>query len=262
VRTSSVAAISLSFAAIGGALALASAKSVPAPRASPGLWTVTISSSHGGSQTEQVCLNDLRSAAEVLTCAGPIKAPNPLTSDTVTCKMPIGPSTLETTTSVVTSDDQLTTRVRTEEKSDFPGVSGWSESTITYRRACPVPLKPEQPFVVIKSNGAVVDPFEHTPCMVAALKTVDGVTDPSVGWLRDPRLGPRPIVRYRYPGRNDEQVVVTFVADGDLADPERWEFIAEMSGLHSGDGPYFYGADKVMQLWKERCGVETNVLFQ
>ena len=132
---------------------------------------------------------------------------------------------------------------------------------MTYQGACPVTLKPGQPFVIVKPDGKVIDPFENTPCMVDVLRTVDGVTAPSIGFFQDPDFGPSPFVRYNYPGPDGRSAEVTFVAQGDLADPGKWAFVAQMSGLHGPGGPYVYGADKFMTPWHDRCHVETRILF-
>jgi len=140
----------------------------------------------------------------------------------------------------------------------------WAESTVTYEGACPVPLKDEQPFVVIKPDRTVFDPFQATACMVDALKTIDGVTEPKAGYVWDPAGGPLPFVRYTYPSRNDHRATaVTFKADGRfLDDPAKGQFVATMSGLsRPGEEPDDFGAKRIFKLWNDRCGVTGNIAF-
>jgi hypothetical protein len=140
-----------------------------------------------------------------------------------------------------------------------------AETTMTYEGACPVPLKDEQPFVVVKQDGTIFDPFQPTACMVDVLKTVDGVTVPKAGYVWDSHNGPLPFVRYTFPSRHDRKATaVTFTGDGRfLDDPAKGQFVATMSGLFSpGDkGPDDFGAMKIFKLWKERCGVTGNISF-
>jgi hypothetical protein len=203
-------------------------------------------------------------------------------SETVSCNNIAGKQTM----SVFVSDDGNTIRDRTEREPSTvikqaappPGIdpairkvlesaaqNSWSESTMTYQGACPVPLKDEQPFVVVKQDGTIFDPFQATACMVDVLKTVDGVTAPKAGYVWDSYSGPLPFVRYSYPSRYDHRATdVTFTADGRfLDDPAKGQFMAGMSGLSSpGDeGPDDFGAKKIFKLWKDRCGVTGNISF-
>jgi hypothetical protein len=135
---------------------------------------------------------------------------------------------------------------------------------MTNEGACPVQLKDEQPFVVVKPDGTIVDPFQATTCMVDVLKTVDGVTVPKAGYVWAPSDGPLPFVRYTYPRRNSLKAAdVTFTADGYfLDDPKKGQFVATMSGLSSGvEGPDEFGAEKIIKLWKDRCGVAGGIIF-
>jgi hypothetical protein len=134
---------------------------------------------------------------------------------------------------------------------------------MTYSGACPVTLKSEQPFVIIKPDGAIVDPFQATACMVGVLKTIEGVTAPSAGFFRDPQIGPAPFVRYTYPREDGQAATITFAAKGDLTDPAKWRFMTRMSGLRTPGtgGPYLYGADKFINLWKDRCGVRAGIVM-
>jgi hypothetical protein len=133
---------------------------------------------------------------------------------------------------------------------------------MTYSGACPVTLRSDQPFVIIKADGTVVDPFQATACMVGVLKTIEGVTAPSAGFFRDPQVGPAPFVRYTYPRDDGQAATITFAAAGDPADPTKWGFMTRMSGLHPpGMSPYLYGADKFLKLWNDRCGVRANIVF-
>ncbi len=115
--------------------------------------------------------------------------------------------------------------------------------------------------VIAKSSGAWGDPSEATACMLGALKGAQGVSEPSAGFFWDPIFGRRPFVRYTYPGRNGTKRAVTFAAEGGLADPAKWQFVAKISGLYSpGEkGSDLFGADKVVELWKERCAVNAVI---
>lgn len=156
--------------------------------------------------------------AELWTCAGPVNAPATYrpTNETVSCINVAG----KQTRSVVVSDDGDSIRDRTEFE---PGTAirkaipppgsdpairkllaeaaqnSWTEATMTYEGACPVSLKDEQPFVVVKQDGTIVDPFQATDCMVDALKTVDGVTVPKAGYVWTSDNGPLPFVRCTFP---------------------------------------------------------------
>jgi len=259
------------------ALATASATSVgsQASRASLALWTVTRTTSEGHAPiVERVCLNDTAPPPELQTCAGSIKAPEAQPGKTVavTCTTRLRPGSIKETMSEFTSDNWRVIRDRAERMDDVrdwprgipkPPKTSWSQSTMTYSGACPVPLKPEQPFVIIKPDGTVVDPFQATACMVGVLKTVEGVTEPSAGYFRDSKSGPMPFVRYTYPSRHGDKVAITFHANGDLADPVKWGFMTAMSGLFSlsDAGPDTFGADKITKLWRDRCGVRADILF-
>jgi hypothetical protein len=116
--------------------------------------------------------------------------------------------------------------------------------------------------VIAKTSGAWGDPVEATECMFGALRGVDGVSEPRAGFYRDLIFGRRPFVRYTYPGRDGMKRIVTFAAEGGLLDPLRWQFVAKMSGLYSSKrGPDLYGADKVMEAWKDRCAVNAVIEF-
>ena len=126
---------------------------------------------------------------------------------------------------------------------------------------CPVKMTDDQPFLVVKPDGEILDPFRATKCMVEVLRTVDGATEPKSGYFREPGRGLLPFVRYTYPSRQDHKpTVVTFTAD---ADPTTGGFEASMSGLFASpdNGPDEYGAEKIVQLWKARCGVDAGVNF-
>jgi hypothetical protein len=276
------------FALTVGGLSLApTATSHASPQGhyTQGLWTVMIlSSSHPESKTRRICLNGTAAPAELRTCAGSVNAPETYRAATeaVSCTSMAGKQTM----SVVVSNDANTIRNRTEFEPDVsiraaippsgdnPALrkllakamqKSWAESTMTYEGACPVPLKDEQPFVVVKPDGTIVDPFQAPTCMVDALKTVDGVTAPKAGYVWDPDGGPLPFVRYTYPSRNSSRAAdVTFTADGYfLDDPTKGQFLAAMSGLSSGaEGPDEFGAEKIMKLWKDRCGVAGNIVFR
>ena len=119
-------------------------------------------------------------------------------------------------------------------------------------------------FVVVKVDGTVVDPFQATGCMVDVLKTVDDVTEPMAGYFRDPHDGLLPFVRYTYPSRHShDAAVVSFKADSHFSDdPTKGQFMAVMSGLSRvGEEPDVFGADKIIKLWKDRCGVASNIFF-
>ena len=117
--------------------------------------------------------------------------------------------------------------------------------------------------VIAKSSGAWGDPSEATACMLGALKGAQGVSEPSAGLSWDLIFGRRPFVRYTYLGTDGIRRVVTFAAEGGLRDPARWQFVAKISGLYSpGEkGPDLFGADKVIELWKQRCAVDAVVEF-
>jgi hypothetical protein len=280
------AAIPIFALTVGGMSLAPTATSHASPQGhyTQGLWTVTIlSSSHPEPKTRRICLNGTAAPAELWTCAGPVKAPETFraTTEAVSCTSITGKQTM----SVVVSNDGNTIQNRTEFEPDIsirkavapPGDNpalrklfaeatqkSWAEATMTYEGACPVPLKDEQPFVVVKPDGAIVDPFQATTCMVDALKTVDRVTTPKAGYVWNPNGGPLPFVRYTYPSRNSPRAAdVTFTADGYfLDDPTKGQFVATMSGLFSGsEGPDEFGAEKIMKLWKDRCGVAGNIIF-
>jgi hypothetical protein len=117
--------------------------------------------------------------------------------------------------------------------------------------------------LIAKSSGAWGDPSEATACMLGALKGVRGVSEPSVSFSRDLIFERRPFVRYTYPGSNGTRRAVTFAAEGRLADPARWRFVAKISGLYSPgeNGPDLFGADNVIELWKQRCAVNAVIEF-
>jgi hypothetical protein len=125
-------------------------------------------------------------------------------------------------------------------------------------------MRDDQTLIILKPDGTVFDPSRTTSCMLDALKTVGGVTAPTVGFIWDPEDGPRPFIRYTYPSRlGGIPTEITYTAGGELgSDPERWQYFAPMSGLHStGEGPDTFGADKIAKLWKNRCGVDAIVFF-
>ena len=139
----------------------------------------------------------------------------------------------------------------------------WVQSTMTYEGVCPVPMQDDQPLLFIKPDGTADDPFRATKCMVDVLKTVDGVTEPKSGWARDPGRGWLLFVRYSYPSRHDHMpAVVSFTANAeDVDSPLKAGFTAEISGIvpPGEEGPDNLGADLMMKLWHDRCGVEAGI---
>jgi hypothetical protein len=245
------------------------------------LWTVTrLSSSHPDPEKRHVCLNTMSLPGELWTCAGPVRTPQTYhaATESVSCSSTAGKQTM----SVIVSNDGNTIRNRSEFEPDVsiqkatadPTIREllakamqkiWAESTMTYEGTCPVPLKDEQPFLVVKPDGTVFDPFRATACMVDALKTIDGVTEPKAGYVWDPAGGPLPFVRYTYPSRNSHRATpVTFTADGlFLDDPAKGQFVATLSGLSPpGEEPDDFGAKRIFKLWNDRCGVTGNIAFQ
>ena len=267
LRSALIVVIPLAAIAVAGisSAPAAAPPDAPPPRDEQALWTVTMkSSSDPRPRTERVCLNDSAQRAELWTCAGAVRAPDTFEpgAQTVSCTNQLG----KQTRSVIVSNNARVIRDRTAYETDVSirraGDDSWAESTMTYQGACPVPLTDEQPFVVIKPDGKVVDPFPTTACMVDVLKTVDGVTAPKAGYAWDPEGGPVPFVRYTYPSRHDHRATdITFTASGDLLSNGRFVFGTEMSGLFSpaDKGPDTFGAEKIMPLWKDRCGVEADI---
>ena len=231
------------------------------------LWVITIkSSSRPEPRTQRVCMNDMAPPAELWTCAGTVHAPeNSLEPgvQTVSCTNRLG----KRTRAVTVSNDAHVIRdreVATDVSTGQAGMDSWSESTMTYQGACPVPLKDEQPFVVFNPDGKVFDPFPATTCMVDALKTVDGVTAPKAGYIWDPENGLQPFVRYTYPRRHDHRPTeITFAGKIDLAgDVSKLYFAALMGGLFdpADAAPDTFGAEAIVPLWKDSCGVGANVV--
>jgi hypothetical protein len=240
---------------------------VPSRYVYASLWNVSSTSSpscciHGPrAGRERICINDM-SQAEVWTCAGDmhlLKSPGP-PNQTVSCSEGVG----KQTTSVVVSKDG---NVRIRSQYDGGGVATnlSAESTLIYAGECPVKLKRDQPFVVVKSDGHVVDPFAVTDCMVRVLRTVPGVTEPKFGYAWGLDGGPLRFVQYSYPSRYDHQPVrVTFWELGDVPNENtKPEFDTRMSGLFTeGEkGPDDYGANTIIPRWKASCGVGASIEY-
>jgi hypothetical protein len=215
-------------------------------------------------RTERVCLNGAARPAELRTCAGWVRAPDAIWggSQTSTCTDEISKQTRS-----IIAHDHVTDRSEytAYPSPGDPGGGSWEESTMTYVGACPVPMADEQPFLVVKPDGKVFDPFPATVCMVDALKTVAGVTAPKAGYIWDPGRGPLPFVRYTYPSRQERWATdITFTRGRDFVDdPDKVEFVTTLSGAYTpGQKPNDFGAERIARLWKARCGVDAGVDFE
>ncbi len=231
------------------------------------LWTVTTRASpHERPHTIQMCVNGT-ARPELWTCMGSVTT-SPyrlgMSNESVSCTNPWG---FKETTLVVSANGSGVVRIRHRSSAD----KGWSDTTISPQGACPVSLTREQQFVIVQPGGKVIDPFQATACMVRVLNTVEGVTDAKAGYgwgdYRDPWL----YVQYTYPSRRDHSpFVVTFAGHEEdpggpvKQDPAKPYFSARFSGLfdpREGNGPDVYGADKIADLWKARCGIEADISF-
>ncbi len=247
----------------------------PQPRYAQGVWRVTRSTSrHPKPITTRICLNELAPPDEMRTCAGRVAAPYDFgTSVRMSCVDLMG----KTSMSITGSRNGGFLRERVEFAPDPRMMAGippgpplirgeaWVQSTMTYEGACPVTMRDDQPLLFVKPDGTTADPFRATKCMVDVLKTVDGVTEPKSGWARDPGRGWLLFVRYSYPRRHDyKPVEVSFTANAeDVDSPHRGGFIASIGGVFTPgeDGPDDLGADQMIKLWHDRCGVDAGIEY-
>lgn len=235
--------------------------SSPQPRYVQGLWTIMLkSSSHPEPVTEEICLNEEAPPAELMSCAGPVEARSwPGETETVSCTDAAGKHTLSTSV----SKDGVSLQDRAEDEPDVrmrtsADQNSWAESVLTYKAKCPVSMQKGSPFLLVKPDATVVDPFQMTGCMVDVLKTVRDVTEPKAGYFRDPHDGLLLFVRYTYPSRHSrDATVITFTGN-----PVKRHFHTEMSGASPpGEEPDIFGAEEITKRWKDRCGVSVDILF-
>jgi hypothetical protein len=241
------------------------ARATPAPPARTavqGLWTLTLTdSSRPKPRTERICIDQEAVPAELWTCAGRISGSDlaPNTSKTVACDTRWAKARDNMSLSV--SKDGLEIRQRLDQSNDLPPPArdrSWSQSVMTFAGQCPVLLRPDQPFVIVGLDGTVQDPFEHTGCMIEVLKTVEGVTGPRLGVVRDPSDGLLPFVEYDFPSRFGGTRTVTFVPDSQHFDTAKVQFAAQLSGFGGGDD---LGTQRIKGLWKDRCRVTAATSF-
>lgn len=231
---------------------------VQLPRSSELLWTLTTkTSAHPEPRTVKICMNE-DAPATLSTCYGD-RAPRRTWDPSVVTVSCTDKGGSETISSGVSKDGR-----RARYRSDFEdywGEKHWSESVMAYEGECPATMGKKQSFAVINAAGDAVDPFPATACMVAVLKTLPGATKPEAGYVWDASGGPWPFVRYLYPSRRDHTLMtVTFRGSEDLAgDPAKAVFGTEMDWRERG--PVDYGREKIVLLWKARCGVTASIAY-
>lgn len=195
------------------------------------------------------------------TCAGVGDAPT--TDRPTTRKVSCTDGDSSESISVVMSADARVLRYRSDRLDSYGEKQEkyWADTTMTYEGDCPVGMKDEQLFFVVKPDGKAADPFPATACMVAVLKTVPGVTKPETGYVWDRDGGPYPFVRFTYPStRSHMPTVITFRGNETVGgDPNAAVFGTEIGG---GYDPQRETAPKnVAQLWKARCGVAAGIAY-
>jgi hypothetical protein len=103
---------------------------------------------------------------------------------------------------------------------------------------------------------------KNVSCMVSALKAIPNIDKVETGIFED-GIWDYPLIRYRYTDRKAGVAIIEFRAHkNDTEDPRyQIDFQAGMSGLNRPVSAPDFGREKVVRLWREKCGVPASVFF-